>query len=131
MPSYGIDTSVLVRLLTGEPAADFAATVSKLTALRATRTEPILAANIVIAEAYAVVQHHYGVSKTEARRALRSVLTSGLIEPAAGAAVLEALDAAKEPGLTDRLILIDHAHLGAVLLTHDRKLAGQPGAQRL
>ena len=95
------------------------------------RTEPILAANIVIAEAYAVVQHHYGVSKTEARRALRSVLTSGLIEPAAGAALLEALDAAKEPGLTDRLILIDHAHLGAVLLTHDRKLAGQPGAQRL
>jgi predicted nucleic acid-binding protein len=49
MPSYGIDTSVLVRLLTGEPAADFEATVSKLTALRATRTEPVLAANIVIA----------------------------------------------------------------------------------
>ena len=77
------------------------------------------------------MQHHYGVSKEEARCALRSVLTSGLIEPAAGAAVLEALDAAKEPGLTDRLILIDHAQLGAVLLTHDRKLAGQTGAQRL
>ncbi len=131
MPSYGIDTSVLVRLLTGSPPADFQATVAKLTALRSKHAVPILATNIVIAEAYAVVQHHYGVSKEEARRALRSVLTSGLIEPAAGVSVLDALDAAKEPGLTDRLILIEHAQLGAVLLTHDRKLAGQKGAQRL
>lgn len=105
--------------------------MAKLTALRTTETEPVVAANIVIAEAYAVVQHHYGVSKADARQALRSVLTSGLIEPAAGAVVLEALEAIKEPGLTDRLILIDHAQLGAVLLTHDRKLAGQTGAQRL
>jgi len=43
----------MVRLLTGQPAVDYHATLSRLTALRASQPEPITAANIVIAEAYA------------------------------------------------------------------------------
>lgn len=131
MPAYGIDTSVFIRLLTGLPETDYQSTVEKLTAIRSEQSAPLVVANIVIAEAYAVVQHHYGVSKADARAALRSVLTSGLVEPAAGQAVLDAIDSTKEPGLTDRLILLDHAQLNLALLTHDRKLATQSGARRL
>jgi predicted nucleic acid-binding protein len=131
MPAYGIDTSIMVRLLTGQPAVDYHATLSRLTALRASQPEPITAANIVIAEAYAVLQHHYGLAKTAARDALLSVLTSGLVEPAGGDAVLDALKTNREPGLTDRLIALDYAHSGAITLTLDRKMASLPGCRGL
>ena len=85
MPAYGIDTSVFVRVLTGLPAVDYQTTIKRLAALRAAQAEHITVANIVIAEAYAVLQHHYALSKADARAAILSALTSGLIEPADGA----------------------------------------------
>ena len=84
MPAYGIDTSIFVRLLTGLPAADDQATLKRLTTIRESQPQPITVANIVIAEAYAVLQHHYGVSKTDTRQGMLSVLTSGLVEPLHG-----------------------------------------------
>ena len=131
MPAYGIDTSILVRLLTGQPAADYQATLKRLTAIRASQAEHILVANIVIAEAYAVLQHHYGLSKADTRDALVSVLTSGLVEPAQGDAALDALRSTKEPDLTDRLIALDYAHQHATVLTLDRKMATLTGCERI
>ena len=58
---YGIDTSVLMRLITGQPAEAFEYCVSRLSALVEGGAE-ILASNQVIGEAYVAVQHHYGVS---------------------------------------------------------------------
>ena len=53
MPAYGIDTSIMVRLLTGQPEVDYQTTVNRLTALRTSQPEHITVANVVIAEAYA------------------------------------------------------------------------------
>jgi predicted nucleic acid-binding protein len=131
MPAYGIDTSVFVRVLTGLPAADYQTTVKRLAARRAAQAEHITVANIVIAEAYAVLQHHYGLSKVDARTAILSALTSGLMEPSHGDAVLDALRETKEPGLTDRLIALDYAHRRGTVLTLDRKIATLPGCARL
>ena len=131
MPAYGIDTSIMVRLLTGQPEVDYQTTVNRLTALRTSQPEHITVANVVIAEAYAVLQHHYGLAKPAAREALLSVLTSGLVEPAHGDAVLDALKTPKEPGLTDRLIALDYARAGATTLTLDRKMASLPDCRRL
>ena len=41
----------------------------------------IFASNQVVGEAYIALQHHYGISKPDARNALNQVLTSGLISP--------------------------------------------------
>ena len=131
MPAYGIDTSVFVRLLAGQPAAEYQATVKRLSEIRASQPEHITVANIVIAEAYAVLQHHYGLTKADTRAAMLSVFTSGLIEPAHGDAVLDALRSTKEPGLTDRLIALDYAEQSTLVLTLDRKMAALPGCQRL
>lgn len=131
MPACGIDTSIFVRLLTGQPEADYQVAIKRLTALRAAQPQPITVANIVITEAYAVLQHHYALSKTDTREAMLAVLTSGLVEPASGDVVLEALRSTKEPGLTDRLIAVDYATQSAVVLTLDRKMAALPGCQRL
>ncbi len=131
MPAYGIDTSIFVRLLTGLPAADYQATLKRLTAIRGSQPEHITVANIVIAEAYAVLQHHYGVNKADTRNAMLAVLTSGLVEPLHGDAVLDALREAKEPGLTDRLIAFDYDRHQTIVLTLDRKMASLLGCERL
>ena len=64
------------------------------------------------------------------RRSFRA-LTSGLIEPAEGEAVLDARRETKEPGLTDRLSALDYAHRRATVLTLDRKIATLPSCARL
>ena len=131
MPAYGIDTSIFVRLLTGLPAADYQATLKRLTAIRGSQPEHITVANIVVAEAYAVLQHHYGQTKTDTRHAMLGVLTSGLVEPLHGDAVLDALREIKEPGLTDRLIALDYERQRTRVLTLDRKMATLSGCERL
>jgi predicted nucleic-acid-binding protein len=129
MPAYGIETSVFVRVLTGLPATDYQATLKRLAAIRAAQPEHITVANIVIAEAYAVLQHHYALSKSDARAAILSALTSGLLEPAHGDAVRDALRETKEPGLTDRLIALDYAHQRTTVLSLDRKMASLVGCE--
>ncbi len=74
---FGIDTSVLVRLLTGEPREDFLDCVAGLIALVEQEGSEIFASNQVIGEAYVAVQHHYRVSKLDARTGLLDVLRSG------------------------------------------------------
>ena len=56
---YGIDTSVLVRLITGEPPDAFSYCEKELMAL-AEGGARVFASNQVIGEAYVTVQHHYG-----------------------------------------------------------------------
>ena len=60
-----------------------------------------------------------------------SVLTSGLVEPLHGDAVLDVLREIKEPGLTDRLITLDYDQRQTTVLTLDRKMAALSGCSRL
>ena len=119
---FGIDTSVLVRLLTRHPETDFEYCVHHLRSLLEQGGE-ILASNQVIGEAYAVLQHHYGIPRIDARTALCDVLSSGLIAPANGPAILAALEAKTGPGLFDRLIADGYFRGGLQVLTLDREMA--------
>ena len=128
--SIGIDTSVLVRLITGEPPDLYAYCLERLGELVAGGVE-VFASNQVIGEAYVAIQQHYGITKEDARAGLLDALTSGLVAPLNGRAVLEALDAAAGPGLFDRLIANDYARAGLETLTLDRSMASLPNARRL
>ena len=130
-PRFGIDTSVLVRLLTGEPEEGFEYCVSRLKVLIEGDGAEMFASNQVIGEAYVAVQHHYGVTKADARAGLIDVLRSGLVSPLNGRAVYEALEAADGPGLFDRLIADEYSRAGVEVLTLDRRMASLPGARRL
>jgi predicted nucleic acid-binding protein len=129
-PRFGIDTPILVRLLTGDPAEGFARTVAALTAMVEDDAQ-IQASNQVIGEAYIALQHHYGISKADARAALVSVLTSGLVSPLNGDTVLAALAAAGGAGLLDRLIVDENRHRRMVTLTLDRRMASLPDVRLL
>lgn len=131
-PRYGIDTSILVRLLTGDPAKDYQKSIKSLARILADEPNAeILVSNQVIGEAYIAVQHHYGVSKIDARSALLSVFSSGLVAPVNGAAILKALRAVGGCGLLDRLIVDDYHQHTLVTLTHDQKMAALPDARKL
>ena len=128
---FGIDTSVLVRLLTGEPPEGFEYCVSRLRTLVEDENAEIFASNQVIGEAYVAVQHHYGVSKADARVGLADLLRSGLVSPLNGRSALAALQASGGPGLLDRLITDEYSRVEVEVLTLDRRMASLPGARRL
>lgn len=128
---YGIDTSILVRLVTGEPKQDYEDAVMQLTQMVENEGVQLMVSNMVIGEAYIALQHHYGVTKSIARSALRSVLTSGLVQAVHGQTTLDALAATKGCGLLDRLIAGDYIAAQLDTLTLDRKMAGMPHAKLL
>jgi predicted nucleic acid-binding protein len=131
MSGYGIDTSVLVRLLTGRPKADFEQVSIRLAQIRQSLPVPLAVSSLVIAEAYAVLQHHYSFSKKEAREALRMVLASGLVAPVDGVEIHMAIAATGEPGLADRLIALDYERHGLRILTLDRQMQRLRGCEIL
>lgn len=128
---YGIDTSVLVRLLTGVPEADFARSVQGLSVLVRDEGAGVFASNQVIGEAYVAVQHHYGVAKADARTGLLQVLRSGLVAPLNGRSVLDAIGSAGGADLLDRLIADDYTREDLDVLTLDRAMAKLPRARIL
>ncbi len=128
---YGIDTSVLVRLLTGSPASEYERCERELIALVENDGAEVFASNQVIGEAFVAVQHHYGFNGADARMGLLSILTSGLIAPLSGRSVIVALEASGGSGLFDRLIADDYIRAGLQVLTLDKQMATLPDVQRL
>ncbi len=130
-PRFGIDASVLVRLVAGKPQAEFERCVETLRSLIEDDGAEIVVSDQVIGEAYIAVQHHYGVSKTDARVGLLDVLRSGMVAPLNGRAVPAALEAREGAGLLDRLITEEYSRVGLEVLTLDRRMATLPAARRL
>ena len=129
---YGIDPSVFVRLLTGDPEAEYEKTVERLQKrLEAEPQAEFFVSNQVIGEAYIALQHHYGITKTAAKAAMLSVLTSGLCSPLNGASVMEALQSDRGCGLLDRLIADDYDGKGMKVLANDRKMSRLESAEKL
>lgn len=128
---YGIDTSILVRLVTRDPQSDYERCVRKLADLVERQECEILASNQAIGEAYAALMHHYGITSADARSALFDILTSGLVAPMNGPDVLEALTASAQPGLFDRLIVDGYSRAGLETLTLDRRMGTLPNASRI
>ena len=127
---FGIDTSVLLRLITAQPPAASAHCIEQLSRLIDTGAE-VFASNQVIGETYIAAQHHYRVSKADASQALLQALGSGLVAPLNGSTVIEALTATGGPGLLDRLITDDYTRAGLEVLTLDRKMAALSNVESL
>ena len=128
---YGIDTSVLVRLITALPETEYRRCQAELVRMVEQEHAELFASNQVIGEAYVAVQYHYGVSKADARVALAGALTSGLVAPLNGQPVLRLLQESGGAGLIDRLIAEDYSRTVSETLTLDRRMAALPEVRRL
>jgi predicted nucleic acid-binding protein len=129
----GLDTSVVLRLLLGEPA-DQAGRARVLLDERLAHNAAAHVSDLVVSETYFALLHHYGVPHREAVRALVSLLVDPRVT-ATGVAqeVLGGMAAISSgAGLMDRLIHGDYlAHSDAAMVTFDRAAARLPGARLL
>lgn len=130
-PTIGIDTSVLVRLVTGQPPDTYAYCRERLNEL-ISEGIVVTASNQVIGEAFATIQFRYGIARSDAQAGLLRALTGGLVAPQNGHAVIDVLVASGRPGLFDRLIAQGYAQSGLDTLTLDRAMASRlPNARLL
>ena len=127
--TVGLDTSVLLRLLLGKPAAEARVARERLEAAHE-RGETILVTDLAMAETYFALHYHYGVAKADARASLRAMATSRVVTLSPPEAIW-ALESSTGAGLVDRLIHARHRASGATSWTFDRKMAALEGVVRI
>ena len=130
-PRYGTETSILVRLLTGQPSEEFERCARELSAPTENDGAAVFASNQAIGEAYIAVQHYYGGTEADVRAGLFRILASGLVSPLSGNSVLEALTSSGGLGLFDRLIADSYNRVGLEVLTVDRRMSRLRNTRRL
>lgn len=123
----GVDSSVLVRLLTGRPEGLAVAAREFLAEMETTRA-PVCVSNLVVAEAYVACQYHYGIPKADVLGGLHELLVQPTfqVHPYLLQLLSEpGLDTAK-PGFLDRLIHAECARSGLPLVAFEKAAARQP-----
>ena len=125
----GLDTSVILRLLTGQPARE-AVAARKHLEQAAGNGDEVLVTDLVLAETYFALHYHYGTTKEEARLTILAMLRSNVVS-ASPAEALHAFEATRGAGVVDRLIHERHRNLGAMTVTFDRKMSSLEGAVKL
>ena len=125
--SVALDTSVVLRLLTGEPPAQTEAALTFL----GLQSSPAVLSDLVIAESYHALKHHYSVSHSDAVKFL-TMLAHDPKTRCSGVAqgVLKNLNESRSAnlaGLLDLLIHADYQREDAQLITFDRDLGRLPG----
>jgi predicted nucleic-acid-binding protein len=101
----GLDTSVVLRLLIGEPQPQAEAAWRAVVEIRVAGGEAVVS-DLVVSEIYFALQHHYAVPKEQVLRQLKALFDSGDLVAAGCAAQVLATPrlAAAKPGFVDRMI---------------------------
>lgn len=123
----GLDTSVILRLLTGEPERQARRALAEVQGLLK-HEAVLLVSDLVVAEVYFALQHHYAVPKSEALSVIANFLKEKGIEPLGAAATVLAVPnlAKAKPGFVDRLI-----HAAYKQQSVDETLSFEKAAKRL
>jgi predicted nucleic acid-binding protein len=129
--AIGLDTSVVLRLLIGEPRGQMVVARRRLERALVDG-ETVVVTDLVVAEAFHALRHHYRVPETVAQGRLRQLLDSDVIHVDPASAV-DALGHVRrsQTGVVDRLILARHRALGATTVTFDRRQARLEGGALL
>lgn len=117
----GIDTSYLLRLLTGAPS-DLAAAALARYQKAVEIGDSFFVNDVVVTEAYYALQHHYGKSKEDAINALRQISEDDAINFSEGfMSVIKMPNlASASPGFLDRVLVADYRARGQVTLSCEK-----------
>lgn len=128
----GLDTSVVLRLLTGVPEAQAKRALTEVQDAIG-RGVSLFVSDLVVSEVYFALQYHYGVPKSEALSSLNVFLKeSGVKSPGSAARVLDTPGlATARPGFVDRLIHAEYLQSAGEVLTFERASARLPGVRVL
>ena len=122
-PTVGLDTSVVLRLLTAEPADQADEALGFLKELKSADRRAFVS-DLVVSEAYFALQAHYQVPKRKAVRVLLDFLRSGFVEPEENGVAVQALESitgsSQKPGFVDRMIHAQYGMIPATLITFEK-----------
>ena len=119
--TFGLDTSVVLRLLTGQPQELAARTLARYQEGIA-NGDSFYVSDIVASETYYAIQHHYGKTKEEALSA-RQGLSSGEGSSFSQnfAASINTPDIHKaNPGFIDRMLVAGYREQGRITLSCEK-----------
>ena len=112
--THGLDTSVIVRIISGLPEGS-AEKVGQRIAADIADGDVFTVSALVLSEAYFALQHHYAFTKEEALQSLIAFSrTDGIKIPDSLKSILQSANLAKSnPGFVDRMIVSEYASLGS------------------
>ncbi|MFA5044153.1 MAG: PIN domain-containing protein [Kiritimatiellia bacterium] len=128
----GLDTSVVLRLLTGEPETQARCALKEVQELMG-RGAALLVSDLVVAEVYFALQYHYGVPKAEALRSIAKFLTDSGVKALGMAATVIMVPnlASANPGFVDRLIHAEYMRSVNEIITFEKAGVRLTGARVL
>lgn len=130
----GLDTSVVLRLLVGEPVAQAEAAADALSRAKHDGIA-VIVSDLVAMEAYFALQAAYSVPKKAALKALADMFNSGDVLPEPGGCARDVLNgclaSSSKPGFVDRMIHAQYRNHGARLTTFEKASARLPDTKVL
>jgi predicted nucleic-acid-binding protein len=129
--NIALDTSVVVRLLTGEPPSQAHCALAEIEAILQQGNSPVVS-DMVVAEVYFALQHHYRVPKAAALSMISQFLAESGVRPLGASATVLATPnlATVNPGFVDRLIHAEYMQTAKEVLTFE-KAAGKLSSVRV
>lgn len=126
----GLDTSVVLRLLVGEPEEQAETATEAILRTRQGGAQAMVS-DLVVMEAYFALQAAYQVPKKAALSALARMFDSGDIQPEPGGCaptiLHECLKSTSKPGFVDRMIHAQYRRHGAGLATFEKASSKMQG----
>ena len=128
--TFGLDTSVVLRLLTGQPQ-DLAAKALERYQDGIAAGDDFSVSDLVAAESYYAIQHHYGKSKEEALDALGSFSSGDGISFSQNfeAAINTPNIHKASPGFVDRMLVSGYGENGQITLSCEKSYRRLPGTE--
>ena len=122
-----LDTSVVMRLLTGQPL-DLATVARSYMAETEQAGAKVLVSNLVVMEAYFACQHHYGMSKAAVLDGLLKLFSipTFVVHPQLISLLSIPTLATAKPGFLDRLIHAEATTDRLPLITFEKAAARLP-----
>lgn len=119
--TFGLDTSVVLRLLTGQPQEQASRTLARYQEGIA-NGDSFCVSDIVASEVYYAIQHHYGKTKKEALSALKGFSAGEGISFSQNFAVsINTPDIHKaNPGFVDRMLVSGYREQGQITLSCEK-----------
>jgi predicted nucleic-acid-binding protein len=130
MKSVALDTCVVLRLLLGEPITQAQQAYDYLEECYLAGVTAYVS-DLVVAETYHGLCHHYQVPTTEATENLTDFLSSPMITPSGHSLTVLCEYDGTGAGFVDRLIRAEALDSAQEIVTFDKKFARLPNVQKI
>ena len=125
--NIGLDTTLILRLLTGEPVKQFEK-ARRFIEEQLADSKRLFVSDLVLAESYFALHYHYKVPKDEAVRELDNLLSSGIIHPIPGSVCQKVIkeSANHKAGLVDQIIHEQYCLFTEQIASFDKSMCKLP-----